>query len=348
LCRHFGACGGCTLQDLSEDACLAEKRARIEKALRNVGLEAPIGEVIRVPPASRRRAAFAAKKAKGKVALGFRGSRSHAIVDMQQCLVLTHALFDLVAGLRAMMGELLADGGSAELHVTQVREGFDLAFRWSRRSDPALAAVVARWAQRLGFVRVTANGEILTSLGTPSVDLAGVSIALPPESFLQPTREGEKALQQLVSAAAGGAKNAVDLFAGCGTFTFVLAKKAKVHAVEGDRAMLEALAEAAGHAKGLKPVTTEKRDLHKHPLTARELARFDLAVLDPPRAGAASQARQLAGSTLERIVYVSCDAESFARDARTLTDANFRLRALTPMDQFLWSEHIELVGIFER
>src|SRR6202012_983964 len=127
-----------------------------------------------------------------------------------------------------------------------------------------------------------------------------------------------------------------------------LAKRAKVHAVEQDGVALAALAEAARKAKGLKPVTTEKRDLFKTPLTPLELAGFDAVVLDPPRAGAEAQARALAASKVGRIAYVSCDAGSFARDARILADAGFVPGPVTPIDQFLFSMHIELVAGFTR
>ena len=280
--------------------------------------------------------------------LGFRAAASHTIVDMQECLVLTPALVELARGLRAMLNDLFQEGGSAELHLTEIDVGFDLALRWSRRNHPALTQDVAKWAGKLRLLRVTSNGEIVASLGEPLTELAGTTIRLPPEAFLQPTREGEQALQALVSEAAAGARSVLDLFAGCGTFTLALARKARVHAVEQDAAMLDALGEAVRHATKLKPVTTERRDLNKHPLTTREVDRFDLVVLDPPRAGAARQVAMLARATLDRIVYVSCDAETFSRDARVLVEGGFQLRGVTPIDQFLWSDHIELVGIFER
>jgi 23S rRNA (uracil1939-C5)-methyltransferase len=174
------------------------------------------------------------------------------------------------------------------------------------------------------------------------------AVKLPPDVFLQPTRDGEAVLQSQVLAGVGGAKTIADLFAGCGTFALPLAVQARVHAVEQDGTMLAALAAAAKATQGLKPLTIEKRDLFNRPLAGPELAKFDAVVLDPPRAGAIAQAKALAASTAGRAVYVSCNAVSFARDARVLVDGGFRMGAIVPVDQFLWSSHIELVTTFER
>jgi 23S rRNA (uracil1939-C5)-methyltransferase len=347
-CRHFGTCGGCTLQDLSEAAYLERKQGAVARPLSRLGVEASIAELVRVPKTTRRRAVFAAKKAEGRVALGFRGLKSHAVVDMQECLVLTPALLVLTHGLRRMIGELLAEGEAAELHVVDIDAGFDLAIKWSRKSNPTLAAAIAPWASKLGIARITSNAEIVVQFGSPVVSLADTDVAVPPGAFLQPTKEGERILQRLVCEALTGASSVLDLFAGCGTFSLALARASRVHAVDRDRFMLRALSDAARQVRDLRPIAVECRDLSKQPLTRQELDRFRDAVLDPPRAGAEAQARELALSGLRRIAYVSCDAKTFARDAKILVDGGFRLTRVTPVDQFLWSDHIELVGQFER
>jgi 23S rRNA (uracil1939-C5)-methyltransferase len=192
------------------------------------------------------------------------------------------------------------------------------------------------------------NDQIALEQQKPSIALGAALVALPPRAFLQATAQGEAALQARVLALTEGAKNIADLFAGLGTFTLKLAARARVHAVEQDGAALAALAAAARATQGLKPVTIEKRDLFKSPLTPLELNAFDAVVLDPPRAGAEAQIRALAASRLGRIVYVSCDAGSFARDARMLADAGFTPGPVTPIDQFLFSAHIELVAGMRR
>lgn len=349
LCRHFGTCGGCAYQDLPDDAYRALKRSSVVDALAHHGFgDATVEEVAEVKPGTRRRAAFKAAKSSGAVRLGFHAAASHDIVDMQECGVITPSLFALVAGLRAMMTDLLDDGQKAELFVTETQNGADVAIRWSRAITTAITSAAARWAQRLKLARLSANGEPLIELAPPVVTFGTAEVTLPFDAFLQPTQEGEAVLQAKVLAGTKGAKSVVDLFAGAGTFALTLAQSARVHAVEAERPPLDALAASARATSGLKPVTIEKRDLFKVPLGPIELNKFDAVVLDPPRVGANAQAKELAKSKIRRIVYVSCNPQSFARDARTLVDGGYRMGTITPVDQFLWSSHIELVAAFTR
>jgi 23S rRNA (uracil1939-C5)-methyltransferase len=349
VCAHFGACGGCAHQDMAPRVYRALKRDMVARALARQGFaDAVVEEVVEVAPATRRRAVFKVAKQGGETRIGFHAARSHAIVDMRECHVLTPALTALVAGLRELMAALLREGETAELRVSDTDAGFDVSLDWKRGNDPAVNAVIARRASKLKLARVTAKGETLVELAPPTLHFGNAVVKLPPDAFLQPTREGEAALQARVAAATKGAKHLADLFAGLGTFALPLAEFARVHAVERDGAMLEALAFAARGTQGLKPVTTEKRDLFKEPLIAAELERFDAVVLDPPRAGALAQVRALAQSTVGRVAYVSCDPASFARDARILVDGGYRMGPVVPVDQFLWSSHIELVAAFAR
>jgi len=349
LCRHFGICGGCAYQDTPDDAYRTFKCEIVDRALaKNELSDATVLDIAEVAPGTRRRCVFKIAKRMGAVQIGFHARGSHKIVDMRECRVLTPGLFGLVEPLRAIMDEILNDGENAEAHVTEADNGFDIALRWPRKTSTALVAQFAKWAPHANVVRILSGNDILVELAQPKLKIAASDVALPPGAFLQPTREGEVFLQKQVAEMLGGAKSVADLFAGCGTFTFALAPKAKVHAVESEAPMLKALADAAKSTSGLKPITTEKRDLFKVPLSAKELNAFDAVILDPPRAGAAAQCAQIAASKLKRVAYVSCNAESFARDARALTDAGFQMGNVTPVDQFLWSEHIELVASFTR
>jgi len=267
---------------------------------------------------------------------------------MRECLVLTPALLKLAATLRTALAPIMNNGETAEAHVTQADNGLDLGFRWNRKLTPALTADLAKAFSGKGIVRILVNNDVVREEAAPIVKLGQAEVRIPSLAFLQATREGEQYLQAHVLELAKGAKNIADLFAGLGTFSLALARQARVHAVEQDAVALAALAAAARNASGLKPVTTERRDLFKQPLSAAELKPFDFLVLDPPRAGAEAQIREMAGSGLRRIAYVSCDAGSFARDAAILVKAGFRLDLVTPIDQFRYSGHIELVGSFER
>jgi len=349
LCRHFGTCGGCAHQDMPDGAYRALKREAVIRILARHGLgDADVSDVVEVAPRTRRRCVFKIARKNGEILVGFHARASHSIVDMRECRVLTPALFGLAGRVRAIMGEILSSNEAAELHVTETDTGFDLVFRWPRKATPALIATLARWARQANVARITSGNDILVELTQPTLRIGKADVRLPPFAFLQPTREGEGFLQAQVCEALAGAKSVLDLFAGCGTFALVLAEKAKVLAVELDATMLEALTGAARTAKGLKPIATERRDLFKRPLMTRELNAFDGVSLDPPRAGAEAQIAQLAQSKVRSVAYVSCNAESFARDARLLVDAGFKMNPVVPVDQFLWSEHIELVASFRR
>ena len=349
LCRHFGTCGGCLTQDMAPDAYRAQKRQGVITALAHNGIdEAQVADIVSVPPHSRRRAVFKSAKSRGETRLGFHARQTHDIVDMQECRLLTPKLLAAVPRLRALMAALLRDSEEAELHVTDTDTGLDMALDWPRRAKPALVSELADWARELKAVRIMVGDDVAVELGRPMVTFGRAHVPLPPRAFLQPTREGEAALQRLVADALPKAKQIVDLFSGCGTFALPLAGAMRVHAVELDARMLAALSEAARHTQGLKPVTTEQRDLFKVPLSAPELKRFDAVLLDPPRVGAHAQVRELAASGVKRIAYVSCNAQSFARDARVLIAAGFHMGSVTPVDQFLWSSHIELVAAFVR
>jgi len=347
LCRHFGICGGCSLQDLQPADYAASKRAAVQNALIKAGVTAEVLAPVIVPPRSRRRAVFKIKSLPEGLHIGFHAARSHTVIDMHHCEVLTPGLFALVGSLRQRLEPLFGVGETAELHVTETETGFDCVLRWRAGLTPALTAALSSALAGIGIARLCMGRDTVFETAPPTVTLGGVAVALPPDPFLQSTTEGEAALQELVLKSVGKAKAVADLFSGVGTFALPLARKAKVHAVEQDASALAALAQASKSA-GLKPVTTEVRDLFKLPLTPAELNAFDAVVLDPPRAGAQAQAGTLAGSRVPAIAYVSCDAASFARDAALLIAGGYKIGPITPVDQFLWSSHIELVAGFKR
>lgn len=348
LCPHFGVCGGCLWQDLDTTTYLARKRELVTTALKTHGLVGEVAEVAPVAPGSRRRAWLKAEKVADRVRIGFHGRSSHVIVDMTRCQILEPGLFACVGGLRERLGPVLRNGDKVGLYLAACTNGIDLALTGPLAQTPAMTAEFARWSGPLGLIRITLNGQLALVLDTPRVALGKVVIAPPPEAFLQPTRAGEAILQRLVSDGLGKAKRIADLFAGCGTFSFNAAERATVHAVESDQAALQALLEGARHGQGLKPITGEVRNLDRLPLGPLELNRFDAVILDPPRAGALPQSENLGASTLKRVVYVSCNPASFARDARRLVAAGFSMGVVQPVDQFLWSDHIETVTVFTR
>jgi 23S rRNA (uracil1939-C5)-methyltransferase len=359
-CRHFGdrpdaGCGGCGLQQLGAEAYRAWKLAQLEAALALQAIAAEAIEPLAVsPPASRRRADLTASRRRDGVALGFNARGSHRIVDLAECAVLRPALAALFHPLRELLAPLTKPGDGAELRLAATDSGVDLLVVSPIELGTGARERIAAFAARHDLARVArahprhAGAETLIERRPVRAIFGGVAVPLPPGAFLQATAEGEAALAAFVGEAAAGARRVADLFAGVGTFTFPLARAgAKVHAVDTGKAEIAAVA-AAAQAAMLPGVTAEQRDLARRPLDASALGAYDAVVFDPPRAGAKEQAARLARSRVSRIVAVSCHPGSFARDARLLIDGGYRLARLKPVDQFLWSTHLELAALFLR
>ncbi|MBP6010956.1 MAG: class I SAM-dependent RNA methyltransferase [Alphaproteobacteria bacterium] len=349
-CKHFTICGGCVLQHLEADAYREWKRDQIVQALAQRGIaNVDIAPLVTIPPRTRRRAVLTAKLVEGAVMIGFQERGSHHIVDMAECHVLHPDLFALVAKLRVALAPVLPEHARAEIDVMRGDNGIDMSIGVGRLAlDGALRTRLATFAATLGLARLTINGELIAQSHAPVIRWAGAEVTPPPGSFLQAVPEAERALQDLVVEGVGPAKRTADLFSGCGTFAFALAQRSAVAAFDSEADAIAALTAAARNAKGLKPITAERRDLFRRPLQPRELDAFDAAIIDPPRAGAKAQSEQLALSKVRRIVAVSCAPATFARDARILIDGGYTLTRVTPIDQFLWTPHIELAALFER
>jgi 23S rRNA (uracil1939-C5)-methyltransferase len=348
VCRHFGVCGGCALQHASDALLAGWKTAQVAAALAQQGLEAPIRPIHVSPPGARRRVTLAARRTKKGALVGFHGRADEAIVPVADCAVADPAIVALLPALPELTLLCASRAGALRITLTASQAGVDVAVEGAKPLDGPGRLRLAAWAGAQDAARLTLDGETVAQARPPAQPMGRARVVPPPGGFLQATRDGEAALVSAVTEALAGARRAADLFAGCGAFALPLAGFAEVHAVEAERAALKALDAGWRRAEGLKAVTTEARDLFDRPLRPEELARFDAAVFDPPRAGAASQAAQLAASALRRVAAVSCNPASFARDARTLVEGGFRLLWVQPVDQFRWSPHVELAAAFVR
>jgi 23S rRNA (uracil1939-C5)-methyltransferase len=349
LCRHYGTCGGCQLQHMTDAAYATYLTDRITSALHAQGLDAPpIATPILSPPHSRRRVALRALKRGKQVTLGFAQSGSHTLVDLRECPVMHGALFALIPPLRKLLGTLLRDKRGADIRMTVTDQGVDVLIAGVEVEGLAATEAVIAFAAANRLARLSLDeGYGPTARWEPdpvTITLSGVAVALPEGAFLQATVEGEAALIAAVAAIVDGAAHVADLFAGLGTFA--LAQRGPVHAVEGARDAVLALQVAANRHH--RPVVTEHRDLFRRPLTPAELAKFDAVILDPPRAGAQEQVAHLAASVVPKIAYVSCNPATFARDAKALSEGGYRLERITPVGQFRWSTHTELAAAFAR
>lgn len=350
-CRHFPRCGGCQLQHVDDAAYGAFLIDRIAGALAAQGVPLPEMRAPHLsPPGARRRASLRAERAGRKVLLGFNEGASHRIVDLAQCPVLHPDLFALLTPLRGLLAGLLPNRRGATVLLTRADQGVDVLLDKVTADGIEAAEALGAFAATYRLARLAIDdGYGPQPRWEPepvTVTLGGVAVPLPMAAFLQATEDGEQALVAAVQAGVGEAGTVADLFAGLGTFALPLSVGARVYAAEGARDPAEALRLAA--ARAARAVAVEHRDLFRRPLEAAELARFEAVVLDPPRAGAREQMAALARSAVPRIVSVSCNPATFARDARTLVDGGYRLEAITPVGQFRWSTHVELVGIFGR
>jgi 23S rRNA (uracil1939-C5)-methyltransferase len=356
-CAHFSnpdLCGGCTLQQLDPAVYAEWKRDQVRAALRRQGLDAAVVEPVRLAePGSRRRATFAVQKRANRVILGFNERQSHRIVDLQDCPVLDPAITAVLPQLRLALALVLEQGGAADVSVTLLEGGLDVLLFHDRPLTLAAREALANFAHANDVARLSWRNrkggwtEPLAWRREVAALFGGVPVPVAPGAFLQATASAERALVDAVLDGVGPAQRVVDLFAGSGTFSFPLAASGRrVHAVEADGEGVAALTAAAGRSR--LQMTAERRDLFRDPLSSADLAAYDAAVLDPPRAGARQQAEMLAQSRLDTVVAVSCNPATFARDARSLTQGGYRLEWVLPVDQFLWSAHIELVGNFKR
>lgn len=354
-CAHFGRCGGCALQHLDPQVYRDWKIARITTALARRHVQTPvIGPLAETPPGGRRRVSFAARRSGRTVEIGFHERQSHAIVTVERCPVADPAIVALLDPLQLLLAEIMPAKRTVDAIVTASERGLDLLLDGITAAERAKREKLAAFADRHDLARIalrfgTAAPDIVAIRRAPRCDFEGVQVEPPPGAFLQASLAGERAIRAAVRGALGGARRIADLYAGCGTIALPLARSgAHVHAVEGARDQCDALLRAA-RGGGIGPqVTVETRDLARRPLLADELKRFDAVVFDPPRDGAAAQAEKLAQSKVRTIVGVSCNPATFARDAATLAAGGYTLRSVTPIDQFLWSPHVELVGAFAR
>lgn len=351
VCRHFGKCGGCQLQHVAEGALADFVRDRVVGALEGQQVEA--GDILPAlisPPASRRRAALTALKIGKQVALGFNAAQSNQIVDMRMCPLLLPELFALVAPVRTLLDAIAPQRRPVKVKLQMLDQGAEIIIEGVKADGLDAAMALQDFAREHRLARLAIDqGDGLETVWQPeppTVRFGDIPVEVPPFAFLQATATGQAALVDAVRRAIGDAAAVADLFAGVGTFALSVQAGRKVYAAEGARDAIAALTGAANRARAL--VATEHRDLFRRPLVPAELNRFGAVILDPPRAGAEEQVKQIAASTVPAIAYVSCNPASFARDARLLVAGGYRLDWAQPVGQFRWSTHVELAARFRR
>ncbi|MFI5002594.1 MAG: class I SAM-dependent RNA methyltransferase [Reyranellales bacterium] len=351
-CAHFTLCGGCALQHWRRDTYTAWKVGLIERALKMRTVDAPVFDPPLVgTPGERRRIDFVLRRQGRQVLAGFHERAAQRIVDVETCAIARPPLNALLPSLRDVLVQVLPDGASADAIANETDSGLDVLIRPHKRLDLSLERrqALVGLAERADLARLSwgdrTTAEPVVVRRPPLLAFAGVTVEPPPGAFLQATKWAEQAMRAAVAAWTGDALRLADLFAGLGALS--LGRPGRLALFESDKPVVAAV-DAAARKLGGNRVTAERRDLFRNPLTANELDAFDAVLLDPPRAGAVAQVGELGRSKVPKIVYASCDPGSFSRDARALQDSGYRLEKLLPIDQFLWSSHVELIALFIR
>lgn len=344
FCPVYDRCGGCKFQHLAEEPYAAWKRQQVIDALAGQGINIDVGPLVDAHGEGRRRASFHVRRINEVWQAGFMAEKTHDLVAITHCPILVPRLArapELAAG----FGPLL---GNCDVVMTAMDNGIDVYVKADKQAVDQHYTQFRRMMENHGVIRVSVNAEVVSKSQNPVLAIGKALVSPPPGSFLQATDKGEETLAALVMSHLGKSRNVLDLFCGVGPFALRMAEKTKVLAIDSDKKAVATLAETLRNTKGLKPVATETRDLFKMPLTFIELADYDCVVFDPPRAGAEAQCRQLAKSKVRNVIAVACEAQSFARDAKILIEGGYRLTTVTPVDQFKYSTHVELVAHFTR
>jgi 23S rRNA (uracil1939-C5)-methyltransferase len=349
ICPHFGMCGGCAAQHMSEVVYRDWKRSMVVEAFRHRGLDPEIADVVLTGTHSRRRAVLTARRIGGEVLLGYHAEGAHDLVNIAQCPVLVADIEQALPALREIATLALGLAKDARLTVLATDAGLDVDVAGAPpMSQPDQRSELARLASANRVARLMVGGEPVMLNQAPVIEIGGTRVSLPPGGFVQASASAEAAMREITLGAVGKARRVADLFCGAGTFTFALARKADVLAVDGDAVLIGALTQAARHTSGLRPVTARVRDLFREPLSRKELDGFDAVVIDPPRAGAKAQTEAIARSKIGVVVAVSCNPATLARDARILVDGGYAIERVMPIDQFVFAAHVEAVAVLRK
>ena len=349
ICPHFGVCGGCALQHWDVAPYRAWKRETVVAQLRHAGIAASVADLIDAHGEGRRRVVLHARRSTHDILeVGFAALHAHRIVSIDRCPILAPGLTGLIDAAWAIAETLKPAAKPLDIQATATDDGIDVDVRGSGPLTAPLTLALARVAETHRLARITRHGELVAQRAAPAVRIGRATVALPPGAFLQATALGEETLARLVSQHVGDAKSVADLFAGVGPFALRLAERARIIAADSEAGAIDALRRAGAATGGLKPIVAERRDLFRRPFVAQELNSLDAVVFDPPRQGAQAQVRELAKSRVPVIVAVSCNPATFARDAKILIDGGYRLGEVTPVDQFRYSAHVEIVAQLAR
>lgn len=349
VCAHFGKCGGCQLQHMEQGAYLAWKRDLVQAALQSENISIDVEPVRTFENGKRRRAVFSAQQTNDGVKLGYLERNTHTLIAIEECPVLLPTIVSAIEQVTQMVAGLIPAKEIAHVSVLACDNGLDIAVNCEKSPSDQQCQIAIRQFMEAQFCRLSVNGEVLVELKAPFLTFGKTEITPAPGGFVQAVKLAETAMSELVISHLSGCKKTADLFCGSGTFALGLAEFSTVIALESEAMSIAALEQAWRNSAGkLRMITAEKRDLSRRPLTSAEMKKIDGVVFDPPRAGAEMQAKQLAKSKVKKIAAVSCSPTTLARDLRILINGGYKLLSVTPLDQFTFTPHVEVVALLER
>jgi 23S rRNA (uracil1939-C5)-methyltransferase len=347
-CGYYSKCGGCGVQHIAFETYCQWKRQIVERALLNRHIEAPVEALIDGHGSGRRRVTLHVQYIDGQVQAGFMQAHSHSLVDIKSCPILAPELAKATDISRDVAGHLLNTSKALNIQLTVSETGLDCTIMGAGKLDLDARMGLSDCANDYDLARLSVSDDMILERRAPILVFGAGKVVLPPGGFLQATLSGEEILSNIVLDGVSGAKKIADLYCGLGPFSLRMAAHSPVMSFDSDEVAIAALQVAAHHVQGQKPVTAKTRDLSENPLHSSELNLFDAVVFDPPRAGAEAQAREIASSKVTSVIAVSCNAATFARDASILIDGGYRLEKVSPVDQFRFTGHVEMVGVFKR
>ena len=344
FCKVHSICGGCKLQHASAAVYSEWKRNLVVQALAGRDMSAAVAPLLDAHGQGRRRVSLHVRQIAGAWRAGFMAEKTHDLVPLEICPVLVPTLLNapLIA---AQLGVMLGD---CDVQLTAADNGIDVAVKAERQAVDKLLTAFRVLMERSGITRIAVNNVVATQSAVPFIVMGKARVMLPIGGFLQATSLGESILAELAVKHLAKTRLVMDLFSGVGPLSFRLAEKYQVQAFDNDKVAIAALEQGSRMAQGLRPIKAFTRDLFKDPMLAAELNEIDAVVLDPPRAGAEAQMRQIAKSKIRRVVSIACDVASFARDAQILVEAGFKMSEVIPVDQFKYTAHVEIFASFRR
>lgn len=351
-CPHFGRCGGCLLQHLGPEAYAEFKTTQLRLTLERAGIPVPSFEPIFVtPPQTRRRARLAAQRRKDEIIVGFNELHKHTIIDLEHCAILCPPLMNLIPKIREHLAIWLPRNTECDIQVTVLDDGIDMMLIGGPKLDLRVREKLGDLAQKLNIAKLSwrqtdfSEIEPISFAAPVHVTFGKIGMPFPSDSFLQASPLGEKALIDFARSHIKAGLRVLDLFCGLGTFGLSLEKPKNLLFSDIDGPATTTLEHAL---KSTSRAAVERRNLNKEPFSASECNDFDCVIFDPPRIGAKAQSQEIADSNVPLVLAISCNPQSFTRDAKILINGGYKLTALQPVDQFLWSNHIELAAKFEK